>query len=176
MCVLDCNVRHISYYSSWWKSWRAIALMNIGKERGWISSPLGLFSESNISLSTPVSLWVSLLINPENHWSDVLTVKLWHMGYQRRKKRRPYLIVILQPHHILWFTQHHGDSAWSIREARQRYGEWILDTELQIKGPEMWRSMAQLWIWKELSGRDLNGCFPSYPTSLSSRILLIGAW
>lgn len=43
---------------------------------------VGLPSESDIPLATPVSLRISLLINPENHWSDVLTMMLWHMGYQ----------------------------------------------------------------------------------------------
>lgn len=145
MCVPDCNVRHISYYGSWWKSWRAIALMNIGKERGWISSPLGLPSESNISLPTPVSLWVSLLINPENHCSDVLTVTLWHTGYQRRKKRRPYLTAILHPHHIVWFTQHHGDSAWCIREAHKCVVNEFQTRScrykaLRCEGAQLWRN------------------------------------
>ena len=77
LCVLDCNVRHIFYSGLWSKSWRATAPVNIG-EKGLKSTLPGLPSEADISLSIPVSLWVSLMIIPENHWSDILTVMLWH--------------------------------------------------------------------------------------------------
>lgn len=66
LCILDCNVRCIPDSGSWLKRPRS--------DEYWERERLNFQpSESDINLSTPVSLWVPLLFDPENHWSDVLT-------------------------------------------------------------------------------------------------------
>ena len=76
MHVLDGNVRGIPDSGSW--------LKRPHSDECWERERLNFQpSESDISLSTPASQWVPLLTSPENHWSDVLTMMLWHTWYQR---------------------------------------------------------------------------------------------
>lgn len=137
MLVLDRNVRCISDSGSW--------LKRPHSGEYWERERLNFQpSESDISLSAPASLWISLLIDPENRWSGVLTMVLWHMGYQRRRRQATPHCLPLHPtttlsaaHSTPWRR-----SAWCLREARQMFVEWIPDSRL-AGANALWQKGAQ---------------------------------